>query len=53
MNVNLERTIKLSMADIHNLNQFLNTVTISGKDALIFVKLVDKINKQTQNKEGE
>jgi hypothetical protein len=48
-----EYTIKLSKADLHNLNQFLNTVSLSGKDAMIFVQLVSKINRPApiENKE--
>ena len=40
--------LKLSKGDIYNLNQFLNTVALTGKDAMVFAQLVTKINSQAQ-----
>jgi hypothetical protein len=39
-------TINLTQGDLYNLNQFLNTVQLTGKEAMVFAQLVSKINQQ-------
>jgi hypothetical protein len=39
-------TITLTEMEVYNLNQFLKSSTITGKDAVVFAKLLEKINTQ-------